>query len=75
VLGVAGYLERTCTDSVNSMAEQLTAQVRNIADVGHGHRRMATLEEDHRRCERRNSAAQADDEHDGRTSERVLPAR
>lgn len=53
------------TESVNSMASNLTAQVRNIADVtiavANG-----DLSKDHRRCSRRNSAAEGSHQHDGR---------
>jgi hypothetical protein len=40
------------TDSVNFMAGNLTAQVRNIAEVATADRQRRPLEEDHRRRER-----------------------
>jgi HAMP domain-containing protein len=56
---------------VNSMANNLTAQVRNIAEGGHRHRRRRPVQEDHRRRQRRDPAAEADAEHDGGSAERV----
>ena len=48
VLGVAGTW-KDLTDSVNSMAANLTAQVRNIAEVSTADRQRRPVEEDHRR--------------------------
>ena len=53
VLGVAGTW-KDLTDSVNSMASNLTAQVRNIAEVSTADRQRRPVEEDHRRRARRN---------------------
>ena len=52
VRGVAGTW-KDLTDSVNSMAGNLTGQVRNIADVDHRDRQRRPVEEDHRRRPRR----------------------
>ena len=46
------------TDNVNSMAGNLTAQVRNIADVTIAVANGDLSQKDHRRCARRNSRAQ-----------------
>ena len=46
VQGVAGTVEGDLTDSVNSMASNLTGQVRNIAEVTDRAAGRATLEED-----------------------------
>ena len=64
VPGVAGTW-KDLTDSVNAMAGNLTAQVRNIArgDDGCGARRLEP--QDHCRCEGRNSRAQRHHQHDG----------
>ena len=50
VPGVAGTW-KDLTDSVNSMAANLTAQVRNIAEVDDGRRQRRSVEEDHRQCQ------------------------
>ena len=64
VKGVAGTW-KDLTDSVNSMAGNLTAQVRNIAagDDGRGKRRL--VQEDHRGRERGNSRIEKHHQHDG----------
>ena len=64
VPGVAGTW-KDLTDNVNSMASNLTGQVRNIADVHDRCRQRRSFEEDHRRCARRNSAAERNHQHDG----------
>ena len=48
VQGVAGTW-KDLTDSVNSMAGNLTGQVRNIAEVDDRGRQRRPVEEDHRR--------------------------
>ena len=53
VKGVAGTW-KDLTDSVNSMAGNLTGQVRNIADSDHGRGQRRLVEEDHGRCEAAN---------------------
>ena len=70
VPGVAGTW-KDLTDNVNFMAGNLTAQVRNIAEVSHRDRQRRPLEEDHGERQRRNSAAERDDQHDGRPAQRV----
>jgi HAMP domain-containing protein len=70
VKGVAGVW-KDLTDNVNSMASNLTNQVRNIADVTTGRRPGRHVQEDHRRGEGRNPPAQADHQHDGGPAERV----
>ena len=65
VLGVAGTW-KDLTDNVNSMANNLTepgAQHRRSDDRGRQRRLVA---QDHRRCARRDSAAEGDHQHDGR---------
>jgi HAMP domain-containing protein len=54
------------TESVNSMANNLTAQVRNIADVTIAVANGDLSQEDHRRRARRDPAAQGGHQHDGR---------
>ena len=53
VPGVSGTW-KDLTDSVNFMAGNLTAQVRNIAACYHRGRQWRSLQKDHGRCERRN---------------------
>ncbi len=64
VRGVAGTW-KDLTDSVNSMAGNLTSQVRNIAagDDGRGQRR--PVQEDHRGREGGNSGTEEHHQHDG----------
>ena len=57
VPGVAGTW-KDLTDSVNSMAGNLTAQMRNIAEVATAIAGRRLVAQNHRRCERRNSGAQ-----------------
>jgi len=58
------------TDNVNFMASNLTAQVRNIADVATAIAG-ATCQEDHSERQRRDSAAQENHQHDGGPVERL----
>ena len=67
VSGVAGTW-KDLTDNVNFMASNLTAQVRNIAEVATAIAERRPVEEDHRRRARRNSPAERDAEHDGRAA-------
>ena len=53
------------TESVNSMASNLTAQVRNIAGSHHRRRRRRPFQENHRRRARRNSSAEGSHQYDG----------
>ena len=70
VKGVAGVW-KDLTDSVNSMASNLTAQVRNIARSDHGRREWRPVAQDHGRCARRNSRAEEHHQHDGGPAQRV----
>ena len=70
VPGVAGTW-KDLTDNVNFMASNLTAQVRNIAEVVDRHRQRRPVAEDHGQRERRDPAAQGDHQHDGRPAERL----
>ena len=70
VRGVAGTW-KDLTDNVNSMATNLTAQVRNIAEVATAIAQRRPLKKDHGGCERRNPRAQEHDQHDGRPAERL----
>ena len=74
VRGVAGTW-KDLTDSVNSMATNLTGQVRNIADVTTAVANGDLSQEDHRRRARRDSRAEEHDQHDGRPAQRASPAR
>ena len=65
VQGVAGTW-KDLTDSVNSMASNLTSQVRNIADVTKAVAAGDLSEEDHGRRQGRDPRAEGDDQHDGR---------
>ena len=69
VRGVAGTW-KDLTDSVNSMACNLTAQVRNIAEVTTAVPR-AIFPQDHGRCARRNSGAEEHHQHDGGPAQRL----
>ena len=64
VKGVAGVW-KDLTDSVNSMASNLTAQVRNIAQVTTAVANGDLVAKDHGRCARRNSGAEEHHQHDG----------
>ena len=70
VKGVAG-IWRDLTESVNGMAGNLTAQVRNIAEVTTAVARRRSQPQDHGRCARRNSRAQRHHQHDGRSAQLV----
>ena len=63
------------TDSVNSMASNLTAQVRNIAEVTIAVANGDLSQEDHRRRPRRDPAAQGSHQHDGRPAALVRVAK
>ena len=70
VKGVSGTW-KDLTDSVNSMAGNLTSQVRNIADVTKAVAAGDLSEEDHRRRQGRDPRAEGDHQHDGRPAELV----
>ena len=70
VRGVSGTW-KDLTDSVNFMAGNLTAQVRNIAQVTTAVANGRSVEEDHGRCEGRNSGAEEHDQHDGGSAQLV----
>ena len=74
VPGVAGTW-KDLTDSVNSMANNLTTQVRNIAEVVHRDRQRRPVEEDHRRREGRDPRAEEHHQHHGGSAERVRAPR
>ena len=59
------------TDSVNSMANNLTTQVRNIAEVSTADRQRRPLQEDHRRREGRDPRAEEHHQHHGGSAQRV----
>jgi hypothetical protein len=65
VPGVAGTW-KDLTDNVNSMASNLTAQVRDIAAGHHRGGAGRPVAEGHRRRQGRDAGAQVDDQHDGR---------
>ncbi len=68
VRGVAGTW-KDLTDNVNSMANNLTGQVRNIADVTTAVARGDLEPQDHRGGERRNPGAEEHRQHDGRSAQ------
>ena len=70
VPGVAGTW-KDLTDSVNSMATNLTGQVRNIAEVTTAVAQRRPVQEDHRRRARRNPGAEEHHQHDGRPAQRL----
>jgi HAMP domain-containing protein len=70
VPGVAGTW-KDLTDSVNAMCGNLTAQVRNIAQVTTAVARGDSVAQDHRRCVGRDPRAQGDHQHDGRPAQRL----
>ena len=70
VEGVGGTW-KDLTDNVNLMAENLTGQVRNIAEVTTAVALGRLVEEDHRRREGRNPRAQEHHQHDGRPAQRL----
>ena len=67
VPGVAGTW-KDLTDNVNFMAGNLTAQVRNIAEVATAIANGDLSKQDHRRRPRRDSAAQRNPQHHGRAA-------
>ena len=67
VKGVAGTW-KDLTDSVNSMAGNLTGQVRNIAEVTTAVANGDLSQEDHRRREGRVPGAEEHHQHDGRSA-------
>ena len=70
VPGVAGTW-KDLTDSVNSMAGNLTGQVRNIAEVTTAVARGDLLAQDHGGREGRNSGAEEHHQHDGGPAQRL----
>ena len=70
VHGVAGTW-KDLTDSVNSMASNLTAQVRNIAEVSTAIANGDLSKKITVDVQRRDPAAQGDDQHDGRPAQRL----
>ena len=70
VPGVAGTW-KDLTDSVNAMAGNLTAQVRNIAEVTTAVARGDLVAQDHGRREGRNSGAERHHQHHGGSAQRV----
>ena len=70
VPGVGGTW-KDLTDNVNLMADNLTGQVRNIAEVTTAVAHGRLVEENHGRREGRNPRAQEHDQHDGRSAERL----
>ena len=74
VPGVAGTW-KDLTDNVNLLAGNLTTQVRNIADVTTAVARGDLSKRDHRRREGRNSRAEGDHQHHGRSAQRLCLAK
>ena len=70
VSGVAGTW-KDLTDSVNSMASNLTGQVRNIAEVATAVAQGDLSKKITVNVSRRNPAAEGDHQHDGRPAQRV----
>ncbi len=70
VSGVAGTW-KDLTDGVNSMASNLTDQVRNIAEVATAVARGDLSRKDHRGRARRNPRAEGHHQHDGRSAQRL----
>ena len=70
VRGVAGTWN-DLTDSVNSMASNLTAQVRNIAEVATAVAQGDLSKKDHGERLGRNSAAEGNHQHDGGPAQRL----
>ena len=70
VEGVAGTW-KDLTDNVNLMADNLTGQVRNIAEVTTAVAKRRPVEEDHRRREGRDPRAQEHHQHHGRPAQRL----
>ena len=74
VPGVAGTW-KDLTDNVNSMAYNLTSQVRNIAQVTTAVAKRRPVPEDRRRRARRDPGAEEHHQHDGRPAVRRSPPR
>ena len=72
VRGVAGTW-KDLTDNVNSMAGNLTGQVRNIAEVTTAVANGDLSQEDHRRREGRDPRAQEHHQHDGGPAQLASP--
>ncbi len=70
VPGVAGTW-KDLTDNVNSMASNLTTQVRNIAEVATAVAARRSFAQDRRGCEGRDPPAEEYDQHHGRPAERL----
>ena len=73
VQGVAGTW-KDLTDNVNSMASNLTGQVRNIAEVTTAVANGDLSQEDHRRRQGRDPRAEEHHQHDGRSAQRRSPS-
>ena len=71
----AAGIWRDLTDNVNLLANNLTAQVRNIAEVTTAVATRRPVEEDHRRREGRGARAQEHRQHDGRSAQLASPPR
>ena len=67
VKGVAGTW-RDLTDNVNQLAGNLTVQLRDVSKVATAIAERRSLEENHRRCARRDPADQGRHQHDGRSA-------
>ena len=67
----AAGIWRDLTDNVNLLANNLTAQVRNIAEVTTAVAKRRPVEEDHRRRQGRGARAQEHHQHDGRPAQLV----
>ena len=74
VRGVAGTW-KDLTDSVNSMASNLTGQVRNIAEVATAVAQGDLSKKITVNCQRRNPRAQGNHQHDGRPAQRLRRAK
>ena len=70
VTGVSGVWKEL-TDNVNSMASNLTNQVRNIAEVTTAVAKRRPVAQDHGGRARRNPAAQGNHQHDGGPAQRL----
>ena len=68
VKGVGGVW-KDLTDNVNSMAGNLTAQVRNIAEVTTAVAKGDLSQQNHGRCARRNPGTQEHDQYHGRPAQ------
>ena len=72
VPGVAGTW-KDLTDNVNLLANNLTAQVRNIAEVTTAVAKGDLSQEDHRRREGRGARAEEHHQHDGGSAQLASP--